>query len=109
MMPLAVGTAALCWLAWRPCEPVAQAHVAEEPSVLKMPEVLIVADPVPPAVDVNSLPRVRQGSSRPVAHHAAKPATSTNSCDPFGMKARCDNPELLQGTIGTHVLRCSCQ
>lgn len=101
MIPASVCVAALCFMAFRPCEPVAQASV-EQP-VLRMAEVTIVADAVVPEVSVESLPKVRQYSAKPMAHIAAKPV-----CDPFGLQAVCESNELLQGTIGTHALYCHC-
>ncbi len=98
MVPGFVGVAALCYLAWRPCEPVAQA--AEAP-VLQVGTVEIVGSFIP-EVDVESLPRV---SAKGVAHPAAKPAMDRWTEPP----RVCGWYPLLQGTVGSKVWACNPQ
>lgn len=104
MVPMAVGVAALCYLAWRPCEPVAQA--SEGPHVVTVPTVEIVSPKIP-VVSVEDLPRVAptQGSRKAMAGISHKPAMVCTDQSP---EWHCHTRLLQMGTVDSTVEDCDC-
>jgi hypothetical protein len=101
MVPMAVGVAALCYLAWRPCEPVA--HAAEP--VVQLPEIVVVGEPPIPVISVEDLPKSPQGSSKMVAGGSRKHAPVCTDQSP---EWHCWVRPLDQGTVDTEVQECDC-
>lgn len=105
MVPMAVGVAALCYLAWRPCEPVA--HAAEEPTVVQVAPITIVADDGIPVVSVEDLPKAAptQGSRKGMAGVSRK---SAMVCTDQSPEWHCHTRQLQMGTYGDTVQDCDC-
>lgn len=101
MVPGFVGVAALCWLAWRPCEPVAQAAVAPKAPVVEAPSEPSVLTLAP----ITIVSRVHQGSPRGVAGVSRK---SARVCTDQSPEWHCWSRPLQMGTVDSQVQECDC-
>lgn len=101
LLPMAVGVAALGWLAWRPCEPQAHASTPQEPQHIVLPEQVIIADRQIPVISVEDLPKASP------KHVAGASRKSPTECTRNTPGARCSVEDLTQGS-GT-VLFCDCR
>lgn len=102
MVPGFVGVAALCYLAWRPCEPVAQAKVLDKPFVPPAVEVAPPTLTIPTITIVAKAPS--QGSRKGVAGVSAK---SAPVCTDQSPEWHCWDYQLTAGS-GDVIKECDC-
>jgi hypothetical protein len=104
MVPGFVGVAALCYLAWRPCEPRAQAAVLQKPAPVEVAPVVEA-----PVLTIPTITIVAAAPSKGVAKGAAgvsrKPAMVCTDQSP---EWHCWSRPLAMGTVNTSVQECDC-
>jgi len=95
--------AALLWMSIRPCEPVAQG--AENEPTIQVPEITIVADPIPDISEntATTSKNLVLNVQRPMAK-----ALSALSCTDKSPAWHCWSRPLDQGTDNTSVQVCDC-